>query len=148
MRPLSKSFLLASALALGAGAFAQGAAADCVTAPQHVQQVQMMMDQYPDGVTADQAASYGEQVFVRYDTDGDGYLSDEEVIVRDKAAVQAEGNVVIFDDHSIQPVDVDGDGRISANEWNTDVQSYFGSLDLNNNGIIDSEEAGTAYPAQ
>ena len=70
------------------------------------------------------------------------------MIVRNKAAVQAEGNVVIFDDHSIEPVDVDGDGRISANEWNTDVQAYFGSLDLNNNGIIDYEEAGTAYPAQ
>lgn len=147
MRPLSKSLLLASALGLGAGAFSAGAAADCLQ-PQNVQQVQMMLDDYPDGVTADQANSYGEEVFVRYDTDGDGYLSDEEVVVRNKAQVQAEGNVVIFDDHSIEPVDADGDGRISADEWNTDVQAYFGSLDLNNNGIVDSAEASSAYPAQ
>lgn len=155
MRPLSKSLLLATALAFAAPGVAL-ACSDVDASYQGYHQhtegyhkhTQMLMDQYPEGAPVSELQAYGQQIFVRYDTDGDGYLSDEEPVLRNKAAVEAEGNVVIFDNHAIKPVDADGDGRISHDEWNAEVGAYFGSLDLNNNGIVDSAEAGAVYPTQ
>lgn len=82
-----------------------------------------------------------EEVLVRYDTDRDGYLDDESWVIRTRAQIAAEGSdVIIFDDHALEAVDANGDGRISPNEWVVENGGYYGSLDLNNNGIIDSEE--------
>lgn len=138
MRQISTSIILAGTLVLAAG----GALADSNTGTAAPQQARTLLDYHSGGeVSPEQMRLYGDAVFVKYDTDGDGYLSDEEWVVRSKAEIEAEGSdVVIFDDHALEAVDRDGDGRISHDEWSSEVDGYFGSLDLNNNGIVDEEE--------
>jgi len=138
MRQLSTSLILAAALAVAAG----GAAADGTTGAAPQQQARTLLDFHSGGdLSPEQMQLYGDEVFVKYDTDGDGYLSDEEWVVRSKAQIEAEGaDVVIFDDHAVEAIDADGDGRVSHDEWSAEVQGYFGSLDLNNNGIVDQQE--------
>ncbi len=144
MRNLSRSLLLATALGFGAGA------ALATDVAPGTQQAQMLMDNskvasgqiqpVQPSTYSNQPVLYGDQIRVRYDTDRDGDYSDEVWVVRSKAEVLAEGNVVVFDEHSVKPVDLNGDGRITADEWQVETPGYYGSLDLNNNGIIDSEE--------
>lgn len=82
--------------------------------------------------------------FVRYDTDGDGDLSDEETVMRTRAELEAEiaggKRIELHDDHSVRPIDRNGDGVISADEWVMENSAYRGDLDLNNNGIPDGQE--------
>jgi len=99
----------------------------------------------PDGarvvIDPSQARLGPDEVLVRYDTDRDGYLDDEAWVIRTRAQIAAEGSdVIIFDDHALEAVDANGDGRITANEWVVESGGYYGSLDLNNNGIVDSQE--------
>ena len=77
---------------------------------------------------------------VRYDTDGDGDLGDEQVVMRSRAQIEAEGNVTLMESHAVEPVDSNGDGFVSADEWRAEHPAYLGSLDLNNNGTPDNLE--------
>jgi hypothetical protein len=121
MRQVTTSLLLAVGFALGAGA--GGALADT----------------YSTGSVIGQKGS--DEFYVRYDTDGDGSLADEVAVIRTRAQLEQEDNIVVLlEDHALEAVDVNGDGYIGANEWVAESGSYFGSLDLNNNGIVDEEE--------
>ncbi len=121
MRKVTTSLLLAAGLALAAGS---GAA---------------LADTYSTGTVVGQKGS--DEFYVRYDTDGDGSLADEVAVVRTRAQLEQEDNVVVLlESHALEAVDVNGDGVIGANEWVAESGSHFGSLDLNNNGIVDEEE--------
>jgi hypothetical protein len=112
MRKLTTSLLAAAAFALGTG----GALADSMT-PQ-------------TGVDAN-----SEVYYVRYDTDGDGDLSDEQVVKRTRAEIDAEGIVIV--ERGLEPFDYDNDGAV---DWFAMNPQDFGSLDLNNDGTPDGQQ--------
>src|SRR5690606_19701989 len=84
----------------------------------------------------------GSDVFyVRYDTDGDGDLADEQVVLRTRDQLAEEkANVVLYEDHALEAVDRNGDGFIGADEWVAERGAHLGSLDLDSNGIPDGDE--------
>jgi len=116
MFKLTTSLLAAAAFALGTG----GALADSMT-PQAVPQT---------GVDANSQVYY-----VRYDTDGDGDLSDEQVVTRTRAEIDAEGIVIV--ERGLEPFDYDRDGYV---DWFAMNPQDFGSLDLNNDGKPDGQQ--------
>lgn len=119
MSSLLAAGLTAGALALGAGA---------ATA-----------DTYSTGNAV--APSPNDVFYVRYDTDGDGSLADEQVVMRTRAQLEAEPHeVVLHEEHAVQAVDRNGDGFISSDEWVMEQGGMRGSLDLDNNGIPDGDE--------
>jgi hypothetical protein len=111
MRKLTTSLLAAAAFALGTG----GALADSMS---------------PTGVDAN-----SETYYVRYDTDGDGDLSDEQVVKRTRAEIDAEGTPIV--ERGLEPLDYDRDGYV---DWFAMNPQDFGSLDLNNDGIPDGQQ--------
>ena len=120
MRKLTTSLLTAASLALGAG----GAFADTYS-------------------TGDGPGTWNpnDTFAVRYDTDGDGSLADEQTVMRTRAELEAENiDAVLFESHAIEAVDMSGDGRISASEWVLETPYDRVSLDLDNNGIPDGDE--------
>ncbi len=120
MRQFTTSLLMAATLALGAG----GALADTIT-----------------NGTGPGSMRASDEFYVRYDTNGDGSLADEQVVIRTRAELDAEPTkYYLFEDHSVEAVDMNGDGRISADEWVLETPADRGSLDLNNNGIPDGDE--------
>lgn len=117
MRKLMSSLVAAGVLALGAGA----ASAETI-------------------VSGAELAPRGNDVFyVKYDTDGDGSLADEQMVMRTRAELEAERNeVILYENHAVEAVDLDGDGHIDT--WVMENQAMRGSLDLDNNGIPDGDE--------
>ena len=111
MRKLTTSLLAAAAFALGSG----GALADSMS---------------PTGVDAN-----SEIYYVRYDTDGDGDLSDEQVVTRTRAEIDAEGIVIV--EQGLEPFDYDHDGHV---DWFAMNPEDFKSLDLDNDGTPDGLE--------
>ena len=111
MRKVTTSFLMAAAVALGSSSA------------------------FADSMSTTGVDANDEVYYVRYDTDGDGDLSDEQVVKRSRAEVEAEGLVII--ERGLEPFDYDRDGYV---DWFAMNPSDFGSLDLNNNGTPDGQE--------
>ena len=111
MRKVTIPFLMAAAVALGTGSA------------------------FADSMTTTGVDANSDTYYVRYDTDGDGDLSDEQVVKRSRAEVEAEGLVII--ERGLEPFDYDRDGYV---DWFAMNPADFGSLDLNNNGIPDGQE--------
>jgi hypothetical protein len=112
MRKLTTSLLAAAAFALGTG----GALADSMMPTT--------------GVDANSQIYY-----VRYDTDGDGDLSDEQVVKRTRAEIDAEGITIV--ERGLEPFDYDHDGAV---DWFAMNPQDFGSLDLNSDGVPDGQQ--------
>lgn len=116
MRKLTTSLLAAAAFALGTG----GALADSMQ---------------PSGQPSTGVDANSEIYYVRYDTDGDGDLSDEQVVKRTRAEIDAEGIVIV--ERGLEPFDYDNDGYV---DWFAMNPQDFGSLDLNNDGTPDGAQ--------
>lgn len=101
-------------------------------------------------LSGDEIHAYGDDAFVGYDSDGDGYLSDEEWGTRNNAYWELQQDMAsdfdpdVYGSETMTYYDVDADGRVSKEEWDTQVDSYYGSLDIDGSGTVEQDELDAA----
>ncbi len=101
-------------------------------------------------LSGDEIHAYGDDAFTGYDSDGDGYLSDEEWGTRNSAYWEmqtdtaADFDADAYNNDSLSAYDTDADGRVSKEEWDAQVDTYYGTLDTNGDGQVDQSELDAA----
>jgi len=152
---LAAALLLAPASGLAPSVMAQSGTAGSEagatgTAGMKNYQARELLEYYTEGdLTAEQFRGYSDEAFVVYDSDGDGYLSDEEWMVRSEGFFEegdssAEVDIETWHADSLMHYDSDADSRVSKEEWLTQNEGYYGSMDLNSDGVVDSIEVEAA----
>lgn len=147
---LAAALLLAPGSVLAQTGGTAGSEGGTGTAGMKGYQARELLEYHTEGdMTAEQFRLYGDETFVLYDTDGDGYLSDEEWMVRSEGVFEqgdssSEVDIETWHADSMKYYDSDLDSRVSKEEWLTQNEGYYGSMDLNSDGVVDSIEVEAA----
>jgi hypothetical protein len=109
-------------------------------------------DMNGDGaVTVSEAAERRSDVFYSFDSNEDGFLDAEEYVAFDEARAADMENESghgqgamksAADGMQMSSNDVDGDGRVSASEFETNAAVWIRGLDTNGDGVVTTADFG------
>lgn len=91
-----------------------------------------------DKVTADEIRPFTNKRFARFDADGDGVVSTEEI------DAHLMKRMIKWRQRLLLRFDGDGDGTITRTEFTDKADAMFQRVDANDDGAIDREEARRA----
>ncbi len=146
MRHLPKIFAAALLLS-GTSALAQDAGQAGGPNAMPGQQAHDLLESHSGGPLTNEAYhGYADEAFTGYDSDQDGYLSNEEWSARNRTYFETRYGTDgpygynSYGSTTLNAYDADGDGRISEQEWNTRGETYYGAMDADGDGYLDQDE--------
>jgi len=101
-------------------------------------------------VTVEEAAEKRGDVFLSFDANEDGYLDAEEYVAFDEARANDEegqvgqggGGKRPSEGMTLQANDLDGDGRVSRDEFVGHSADWIAEIDRNGDGVVTTDDFG------
>jgi Ca2+-binding EF-hand superfamily protein len=105
-----------------------------------------MMDTNSDGqISAAEHAAGITKMFSDMDADKDGFVTTTEIDARHAAKGETAGKSDMKSSDKIATMDKDGDGKLSAAEYDTGAADIFKKMDTDNSGAVSQAEMSSAH---